>query len=231
MRRVLVLAAHPDDEILGCGATMAKHIIAGDRVRVVIFAEGLTSRISEKISVEEKNSIQLSLENLRKTTRAANALLGVDDIHFEGLPDNRMDSWHLLDLAKIVEKHSELFQPDIVYTHFYSDLNIDHRMVCEAAMTAFRPQPKTSTREILFFEVASSTEWRSLPSASFVPNVFVNCADSIHLKFEALEIYEKEMRPWPHARSIKSLEALSKWRGASCGYDAAEAFYLFRLLR
>ncbi len=230
MKNILVIAAHPDDEILGCGGTMAKHISNGDTVHVVIMAEGLTSRFNTREEAfEQQNTLKDELEHLKKTARKANAVLGVEDVAFEGFPDNRMDSIDLLDIVKRVEYHITRTKPDIIYTHHVGDVNIDHRQIHHAVVTASRPMPDTNRPTLLFFEVASSTHWQPPHSApNFNPNWFISISNQLAQKLEALAIYEGEMRPWPHARSVQALEHLARWNGANIGVDAAENFMLGR---
>lgn len=226
-KKILVIAAHPDDEILGCGATIAQHTRTGDQVDVVILAEGLTSRSNQR----DRNIYQKELSSLEATAQRANLLLGVNSLYLHDFPDNRMDSLELLDVIKTVEKLVSKYQPDLIYTHHGGDLNIDHRIIHEAVLTACRPLPQQFVRTVLFFEVASSTEWQPFQSVPlFIPNWFVDITSTLELKLKALEIYHSEMRPWPHARSIKALKHLAHWRGASVGVEAAEAFMLGRNL-
>jgi LmbE family N-acetylglucosaminyl deacetylase len=226
-RKILVVAAHPDDEILGCGGTIAKHTRAGDVVHVVIMAEGLTSRSSTRDADLKRDE----LARLSDVAYRANTLLGVASVTMHNLPDNRMDSLDRLDVIKLIEAEISRVAPEIVYTHHAGDLNIDHRIIHECILTACRPQPGHPVKTLLFFEVASSTEWMPATSAPiFAPNWFVDISDCLELKLSALTCYESEMRPWPHARSIKALENLARWRGASVGMEAAESFILGRML-
>jgi LmbE family N-acetylglucosaminyl deacetylase len=226
-KKILVIAAHPDDEILGCGGTMAAHAQAGDEVHVVIMAEGATSRGAERDTEADRHA----LAHLRKVAHEANGLLGATSVTLHGLPDNRMDSLDRLDVIKLVESEVQRVQPDTVYTHHAGDLNIDHRIVHESVLTACRPQPGHCVKTLLFFEIASSTEWMPGSSAPmFAPNWFADISHTLTLKLNALECYRSEMRPWPHARSIAALESLARWRGASVGMEAAEAFMLGRKL-
>jgi LmbE family N-acetylglucosaminyl deacetylase len=222
---VAVIVAHPDDEILGCGGTIASHVTQGDQVHVFILAEGLTSR--EK--VRDLKKMDQALNELRNTAQMANDLLGVSTLHMNQFPDNRMDSIDRLDIIKSVEDFINQYKPSIVYTHHAGDLNIDHRLIHEAVVTACRPMPNAQIETLLFFEVASSTEWQT-PGSSFffTPNWYVDITKTLILKLKALEIYQSEMRPWPHARSLSALEYLAKWRGANIGVSAAEAFMLGR---
>lgn len=224
--KVLVLAAHPDDEVLGCGGTMAKHAQLGDLVYSVILAEGITSREN----IRNREAHLKELENLANASQRANNLLGVQSLKLYDFPDNRMDSLDRLDIIKVVEKIVNEIKPDIIYTHHIGDVNIDHRRIHEAVITACRPIPgKHLVKQMLFFENASSTEWMTPNSApAFVPNWYVNISDTLKLKLKALEEYEYEMREWPHARSVAALEYLARWRGANIGVKAAEAFILGR---
>ena len=223
---VLIIAAHPDDEILGCGGAMAKHSQNGDEVHVVILAEGMTSR-DEKRNREERSS---DLSTLADTAKKANDIIGVATLYLHDFPDNRMDSVDLLDVVKVVESFIEKYKPSIVYTHHRGDVNIDHTVIHDAVIAATRPQPGHCVKTVLFFETASSTEWRPPQSSiSFNPNWFVDISgDALEKKLQALAAYTTEMRPFPHARSVKALDHLAKWRGASIGYEAAEGFILGR---
>lgn len=220
---VLVVAAHPDDEILGCGGTMARHHALGDTVAVVIMAEGITSRFRGDERTQQANA----LAELEATSRRAQSCVGVDESIFLHLPDNRMDELAMLDIVQPLEAVVSRIRPSIVYTHHWGDLNIDHELTCRAVMTACRPQPGASVREILHFEIASATGWDS-PRASFSPAVFVDISEYLEMKAQSLEVYKDEMRQFPHARSVDSLKALARYRGAHVGLHAAEAFMLGR---
>lgn len=227
-KNILVIAAHPDDEVLGCGGTMAKHIQQGDTVNVVILAEGWTSRDLER-SRDNRTS---ELSELARDARKANDILGIHTLDMESFPDNRMDSLARLDVVKVVEKYIEKYTPSVIYTHHGGDVNVDHRRIHDAVITSCRPIPDShKVTTLLFFEVASSTEWQPPGSAPpFVPNWFVDITDELDMKISALREYKSEMRPWPHARSLKALDYLAKWRGANIGVEAAEAFVLGRHL-
>lgn len=229
MSKILVVAAHPDDELLGCGATMARHVQSGDQVSVVFLAEGLTSR-DPKRDLEKRAD---ELQALRQCARAANAALGVTEVEFLDLPDNRLDSLDRLDLIKVVEGLVQRHRPDILYTHHAGDLNVDHRRVQEAVATACRPiAGQAGPHTILFFEVASSTEWQIPHSRpGFWPNWFVDVSAFLERKLEALKHYDGELRPFPHPRSARAVEALARVRGSASGFEAAEGFVLGRRLR
>ncbi|HEY6895651.1 MAG TPA: PIG-L family deacetylase, partial [Rhodocyclaceae bacterium] len=156
-------------------------------------------------------------------------LLGVQRLQLLDFPDNRMDGVELLDVVKAVEAEVAAWQPDVVYTHHAGDVNIDHRVLNDAVVAACRPQPGHGVRTLLFFEIASSTEWRPAASGpAFTPDWFVNIEAYWPTKQAALAAYASEMRPFPHARSIEAVEHLAAWRGASVGCAKAEAFMLGR---
>jgi len=225
MKRVLVVAAHPDDEVLGCGGTIARHVKSGDEVHVVILAEGVTSRDIKR----ERANREDELSDLAMVAKQANQVLGVHSLSLHDLPDNRLDSIDLLDVIKLVEDHLQAIKPDILYTHHAGDLNIDHRRIHEAVVTATRPQPGQSVKTLLFFEIQSSTEWQTPGSApAFTPNWYVDVSTTLAIKMNALILYKSEMRPWPHSRSSEAVEYLARWRGATCSCEAAEAFMVGR---
>jgi LmbE family N-acetylglucosaminyl deacetylase len=222
--RVAVIVAHPDDEVLGCGGTIRRHILAGDEVWVVILADGETSRegaSGDKAVVERETAAQ-----------AAANILGVQHLAVHRFADNRLDAGPLLDVIKVVEQHIREISPDTVYTHHAGDLNIDHRRTHEATLTACRPQLNHPVARLLAFETPSSTEWQQPSGAlSFSPNWFVDISSTLESKMLALKAYSQEMRPWPHPRSYQGVEHLAGWRGATVGCDAAEAFMLVREIR
>jgi LmbE family N-acetylglucosaminyl deacetylase len=223
-RTVAVVAAHPDDEVLGCGGVIARHSKAGDRVHVLIVAEGATSRGAMLNRAETRGA----LGELARAAASANEILGSASTELLGYPDNRLDSVDLLDVAKSIERFFEQHNPETIYTHFDGDLNRDHQIVSEATQIACRPTPNSNIVELLMFEVVSSTGWRAGGSAAFCPNYFCDVSATLELKLRALSAYATEMRPWPHARSLGAVDALAKWRGSSVGLLAAEAFILAR---
>ncbi|HUY68429.1 MAG TPA: PIG-L deacetylase family protein [Alphaproteobacteria bacterium] len=217
----LVFTAHPDDEVLGCGGTIARLAAEGWHVHVIIMAEGITSRGTTRNRAAKGKALRA----LEKAARTANRLLGTASLTLRDFPDNRMDGVELLDIVKAVEECVWKYKPSRVFTHHAHDVNIDHQMIHDAVVTACRPTPDSPVRELLFFEVASSTEWR--PAASrqpFAPMLSIDISGHLATKVEALRAYASEIRPFPHPRSIKAAEALAVWRGASCGCAAAEAF-------
>jgi LmbE family N-acetylglucosaminyl deacetylase len=225
-KKVLVVASHPDDEILGVGGTLARHADAGDIVDILIMAEGATSRDKTR----DPSSRRDEMAGLRAAAGEAAQILGLRPPQFAGLPDNRMDGLELLDVVKLVEAVVSEVKPDIVYTHHAYDLNIDHRVTHEAVLTACRPLPGSRVAELYAYETVSSTEWGVVGNA-FVPNHFVDITAQLARKVKALEAYASEMRPAPHARSIAAVQALAQWRGSSVGLAAAEAFSVIRQIR
>lgn len=218
MASVLVVAAHPDDEVLGCGGTMARHVSAGDEVHVLIVAQGVTAR---------ENATAADLEAHRKAAHRACALLGVTSLRLGDFPDNRLDSADRIDVTRFIEAAVAASSPHVVYTHHWADANIDHRIVNECALVACRPLPGQNVRRVLQFEIPSSTEWGS-PAQPFIPNWFSGIGKTLELKVAALHEYERELREFPHPRSIEGVTHLARWRGASAGLQAAEAFVLAR---
>lgn len=224
---VLVVAAHPDDEVLGCGGTLARMASEGRAVHILLMADGETSRGANL----EPKSANTRLASRNAAAEAACNILGCASVEVLVLPDNRLDRLELLDVVKYIEVFVRRYQPVTVLTHHAGDVNIDHRVVHDAVIAACRPQPGHPVKELLFFEVPSSTEWRPPGSAEpFNPNWFVDISKTLAKKLEALQAYEAELRAFPHPRSLRAVDALTQWRGATVGVDAAEAFILGRKL-
>lgn len=216
--KVLVVAAHPDDEALGCGGTLARHAMAGDDVDILFLADGVGSRGSRE-----------ALEARRQAARSAATILGVRPPRFDDLPDNCMDTVPLLDIVQRVETVVRAVEPEHIYTHHVGDLNIDHRLTAQAVLTACRPMAGSPVRSIHAFEVPSSTEWAAPTGATaFLPQRFVDIGAVLERKIAALAAYEIEMRAFPHPRSVEAITALARWRGAAAGLSAAEAFMVIR---
>ena len=219
---ILVVVAHPDDEVLGCGGCIARHAAAGDRVHVIFVADGVTAR---------PGTGRDELARRQQAIGLTSEMLGIASVSHLGLPDNRLDSLPLLDIVQLLEAQIAELAPEIVYTHHYGDLNVDHRLTHQAVMTACRPQPSSTVREILTFEVMSSTEWSSVGLAPFLPNLFVDISEQLDVKMRALEAYGLEMRFSPHSRSLEHLRCLARHRGNGVGVDVAEAFMVMRIIR
>lgn len=218
---VLVVAAHHDDEVLGCGGVLARLARAGHDVHVAILGEGATCRLDDGDEAAKAALARLQQEQARR----AAAILGARAVHFGDLPDNRFDSLPLLDVVRRVEALVREVGPDLVLTHHHGDLNVDHAVTARAVLTAARPLPDRTTRAVLSFEAPSSTEWAfGLPGSPFRPTLFVDIAEHLQAKLEALAAYGDEMRPFPHPRSAEAVRHLAALRGATAGRTAAEAF-------
>ena len=228
MNTILVIAAHPDDEVLGCGGTIARLTSEGNCVYTLILGEGVTSRDRKRDLAKRENEIV----ELKKKAEDANKILGVKKVYTYDFPDNRFDTVPLLDIIKTIEKIKEDIDPDIVFTHHYGDLNIDHQITFKAVMTAFRPAIDESVKEIYSFEIPSSTEWNAPSSLTyFMPDYFVNINESLETKINALKEYETELRGFPHPRSLEAVELNAKQWGVKMGIESAEAFKTIRLIK
>ncbi|MBO5093106.1 MAG: PIG-L family deacetylase [Lachnospiraceae bacterium] len=225
---ILIVAAHPDDEILGVGGTIAKHIEAGDAVYALILGEGQTSRFEKR----EDAGTEI-LERLHEDTMRSAAVLGIRDVYFENFADNRFDSVALLEIVKAVERRIRELAPEIVYTHHRGDLNIDHQITYQAVMTATRPMADQPVKEIYAFETVSSTEWNfTYGDEQFAPDVFVRLTDEqFEKKLSAMRKYETELCEFPHPRSLEMLRASASRWGGVVGARYAEAFETVRVIR
>lgn len=226
MSNILVIVAHPDDEILGVGATIAKHVQNGDNCTGLILGEGMTSRYDKRDLADVSK-----IEELHKDIFQAAKVIGYEKVYLENLPDNRFDSVDLLDIIKIVEKYIEEIKPDVIYTHHIGDLNVDHRRTYEAVLTASRPIGENYVKEIYAFETVSSTEWNFQLESSFRPNLFIDITDTLSIKLQAIKHYETEMRDFPHPRSLENLEAVAKKWGSVISRQYAEAFQVIRVIK
>lgn len=220
----LVIAAHPDDEVLGCGGTIARLTNEKENVYVAILGEGVTSRYNR-----HKQSNMSSLKTLKNHCRSVSDFLKVKNLFFFDLPDNRFDTIPLLDIVKMIESLLDKLKPSTIFTHHSGDLNVDHHITHRATLTATRPLPGCTVKKVYAYEVPSSTEWSVGGfSKTFQANVFVDISDTLEEKVKAMSIYKSEVQPFPHPRSPEALRALAKLRGTSVGLPAAEAFELIR---
>lgn len=226
--KILIVAAHPDDEILGVGGTIARHIEAGDEVYALILGEGQTSRYEKREGAREG-----IVEELHKNTLAAVSVLGIKEVFFENFADNRFDREDLLDIVKAVERKIAALQPRIIYTHHRGDLNIDHQITYRAVLTATRPMADQPVKEIYTFETVSSTEWNfTYRGEQFAPNVFVKLTEEqFGKKLAAMEKYETELCEYPHPRSLEMLKAVAARWGGVAGGQPVEAFEVVRIIR
>jgi LmbE family N-acetylglucosaminyl deacetylase len=218
MTRILVIAAHPDDELLGLGGTVARHAAAGDDVCTLIVSEGASSRYGFG-----------AVEDLRTAARAAAAVLGTRDLRFLGMKDQYLDELPIIEVTRPIELLVRELRPDIVYTHHWGDLNRDHRVVSEAVMVACRPVGDDYPHRLLCFETPSSSEWSSTDlSLAFVPNYFVDISATVDKKLQSMSCYPSELRPHPHPRALDSLRTRAAYWGQIVGKAYAEPFVLVR---
>lgn len=218
-KKVLVVAAHPDDELLGAGATIIKHVEGGDLAYCLILGQGVMAR---------KNGISAQVDLLEQQARAAGKIIGFREMFFARFPDNAFDTVSLLEITQYVERIILEVKPDIVYTHHEYDLNVDHRLTFQAVLTACRPCNDNSPRDLLTFETLSSSEWQSKDCKQFHPNVYNEVTGMIDRKIEALRKYTTEIRPYPHPRSAEGVRIQAQYRGLEAGLLYAESFVLIR---
>lgn len=224
---VLVIAAHPDDEVLGCGGTIARLSQEGHNVYITILGEGITSRYQRREQAD-----QALVKALHARSGEVAQILGAKDLFMHNLPDNRFDTVPLLGVVKVIEDMVERTRPQVIYTQHGGDLNIDHVVVYRATLTATRPLAGTPVKELYAYEVPSSTEWAFQTfEPAFRPTVFVDISDTLETKIRAMGTYEGEARAFPHPRSPEALRAVA-WRwGSVAGLQAAECFQLVRWIR
>lgn len=225
---ILVVAAHPDDEILGVGATIAKQVAEGHKAYALILGEGQTARFDRREDAGSR-----LLEELHGDTEKAAAVIGYSQVYFEDFPDNRFDSVDLLDIVKAVERRIKELAPAVIYTHHGGDLNVDHQQTFRAVLTASRPMEDCPVQEIYGYETLSSTEWNfAYGDARFCPNVFVKTEPAFfEKKLEAMRQYETELCEYPHPRSLKALTAAAEKWGSVVGGHYVEAFEAVRIIR
>lgn len=228
-KKILVVVAHPDDELLGLGATIHKLVHQHQcTVRAVILGEGITSRADER----DPDVWQEALKKHRSNIHAAAKIIGYESVGIYDFPDNRFDRVDLLDIIKVVEKEKRDFAPQVIFTHHGGDTNIDHQRTFEAVITATRPMEGEVVRSILTFETPSSTEWQAFNHPNyFRPNCwFEVSSEDVEAKIKGMNCYEFESRPFPHPRSGEALAILAQKRGVEVGCPYAEAFMIVRSL-
>ena len=219
-KKILIVAAHPDDEVLGCFGTVARLIKEGYDAYTLILGEGKTSR-----DEVDENALKILREEIKK----ANEKIGIKKVFIEHFPDNRFDSVDLLDIIKVISKVKEEVQPDIIFTHYKDDLNIDHQITYKAVITATRPMQNESVKEIYAFEILSSTEWNY--PLSFSPDTFFDISDTLLLKVDAMKTYRSELCEYPHPRSLEGIELNARYQGMRVGRTAVEAFKAIRVIK
>lgn len=226
-KRILLVVAHPDDELLGLGATMHKLINEHEcTIHVIILGEGLTSRSDNR----DTQLWEKEMETHRQNIKEAQSVIGYQSLSIYDFPDNRFDSVALLDIIKVIEKEKATFKPEIIFTHHGGDLNIDHQRTFEAVITSCRPMAHEMVKTIITFETPSGTEWRaSTDPRHFIPNLFFNVSKAdVDAKIKGMQCYEYEKRLYPHPRSPLALTIQAQRWGISVGCEYAEAFCLVR---
>jgi len=225
MKTVLVVVAHPDDEILACGATIASLVKKGYQCYTLILGEGKTSRLDYR----DKFTVIDELDELSIEIQEANKIIGIKKVFTKKFPDNRFDSVDLIDIVKEIEKVKELVKPEIIFTHHIGDMNIDHQITHQAVLTATRPMRDEYVKKIYSCEVPSATEWNSYSNETiFIPNTFIDVSETIDIKIEAMSRYTSELREFPHPRSLEYIKKLANISGAKVGLDYCENFRLVR---
>ena len=218
--KVLIVVAHTDDETLGLGGAIARHVENGDQVFALSMTDGVGSRNqNKKAEIDKRN----------KASIKAAKILGFKWLHSTCFPDNAMDSVPLLEIIRVIESAKSQIEPTLIYTHSSADLNIDHRLVTQATLTAFRPDDKAHWQEIRAFEIPSATDFghKSVTNI-FYPNLYINISELWKKKLSALSVYDEEIHNSPHARSYDGIENLARYRGNQVGLDYAEAFEILR---
>lgn len=219
-KKLLIVAAHPDDEVLGCFGTVAKLIKQGYEAYTLILSGGKTSR-----GVINKQEI----EQLREEMQKANSLIGIKKVFQENFPDNAFDSVPLLEIVKQIEIIKEKIKPEIIFTHHAGDMNIDHQITHKAVLTATRPMINECVKTIYSMEIPSSTEWNAFSYQNiFIPNVFFDISDTIDLKIKAMAQYNSELREYPQPRSLQNIKEIAKVNGTKVGIKYSENFMLVR---
>ena len=226
-KKIMIVVAHPDDELLGLGATLHKLISDYNvKTHVVILGEGITSRSNHRdVELWEKE-----LATHRENIENAHKAIGFHNTSLFDFPDNRFDTVALLDIIKVIEKEKEIFQPEVLFTHHGGDVNIDHQRTFEAVITACRPMHDEVVKTIITFETPSGTEWRSpTDPRHFLPNLFFSVSEAnVNAKIKGMESYEFERREYPHPRSPEALKIQAQRWGVMVGTNFAEAFCLVR---
>ncbi|MGI6561553.1 MAG: PIG-L deacetylase family protein [Clostridia bacterium] len=224
MEKVLVIAAHPDDEVLGMGGTIAKYASRGDEVAVLIVTDGSTSQYRNDPKLQD-----IIREKKLETSNCA-AVLGVKHVFYGELPDMRLDVTPHIEINRVIENAINDFQPSVVFTHFIGDVNKDHRRVYESTLVACRPVSEQCVKRLFLYSVPSSTEWNVQTATNvFLPNWYEDISGEFaEKKYRAMECYETELREYPHPRSVEYLRTADTAEGNRVGLLSAESFILLR---
>ena len=226
-KKIMIVVAHPDDELLGLGATMNRLIKEGNiNTHVVILGEGITSRSDSRDPEKWKKELLVHRKNIKQAQES----IGYHNVSIHDFPDNRFDTVALLDIIKVIETEKSNFQPDVIFTHHGGDVNIDHQRTFEAVITSCRPMENEKVLNIITFETPSGTEWRaSSDPKHFIPNLFFSVnKENLESKIKGMESYEFEKRNYPHPRSPEALKIQAQRWGISIGKEYAEAFQVIR---
>jgi LmbE family N-acetylglucosaminyl deacetylase len=226
--RILVVVAHPDDEVLGCGGTISKLLAEGKQLRVVFIAEGSSCRFNkDQVTCHESFA---AIKQRRSFAEKAMQVLGVKNFVFHDLPCGRLDQEPIIDITKIIENHIRDFRPDTVFTHSANDANSDHRITFNAVITATRPLPGTCVKHVLTMEILSSSEWRFVDN--FKPSLFIDIEGHLEAKIKSFDFYyPTEGQAFPHPRCEAGLRIQAQMRGMQVGLSQAEAFQLVRSIQ
>ncbi len=223
LKKILIVCAHPDDEVIGCGGTISL-LSKTAQIDLLVFTNGEGSRKFSSDEQYKKKTLQRK-QMLQKSSK----ILGIKNIHQLDFRDNQLDTYPLLEITKELENYLKKYKPDTIFTHYKNDLNIDHRKVFEAVITATRPFKNTFIKNLLSFEITSSTEL-SYSKNQFNPNFFVDIKDKINLKKKSLKIYKKQFDKELGLLTIENIINLAKYRGSYIGSKYAEAFEIVRII-
>ena len=225
MKKILIIAAHPDDEVLGMGGTIAKLVMDGKEVDLLIVTDGSSSQY------RDSDNLQEIIEGKKQETRRCADILGIKNIYYGGLPDMKLDAIPHIEVNHAIERTIDLVKPDTVFTHFWGDVNCDHQNVYKSTMVAVRPVLGQVVKELYCYRVPSSTEWTpNKADTMYMPNVFIDISEVTSVKYEAFACYSTELRDYPHPRSVQYLKETDKAAGLRVGLLAAEEFVLLRQL-
>lgn len=227
-KKILIICSHPDDEILGCGGIIAKNIEIGNKVSVIFTHEGSSARHNNYKSFKAKKDIK----NRIQMAKRASKYLNYNILNFHSNINLQNEKNVKLKLVKSIIKDINKYKPDTIFTHHSDDLNSDHSFTFNAVINACRPSSNFLVKELILFEVASSTDWSYLnQKVQFVPNLFIDIEKYFMKKIKALQFYNNEMRNFPNSRSYRGLEYLAKYRGGQVGIEMCEAFKIIRKIK